>query len=154
MIKITVQKFYRINGASTQKKGVESDIVLPMSTAALPIGEAEMDYAMPYDEIAPVGHYVKNPHLARILPELRRRSVIRVAGDKDLQYSKTLVTCNMDCPIDEESVLWVGKDPYVSQVSGSSTISVLTPYNYTVTRVAKGLNSIVYALQQVNVRYG
>lgn len=73
---------------------------------------------------------------------------------KDLQYSKTLVTCNMDCPIDEESVLWVGKDPYVSQVSGSSTISVLTPYNYTVTRVAKGLNSIVYALQQVDVRYG
>ena len=73
---------------------------------------------------------------------------------KDLQYSKTLVTCNMDCPIDEESVLWVGKDPYVSQVSGSSTISVLTPYNYTVTRVAKGLNNIVYALRQVDVRYG
>lgn len=91
MIKVTVQKFYRINGASTQLKGVESDIVLPMSTAALPIGEAEMDYAMPYDEIAPAGHYVKNPHLARILPELRRRSAIRVAGDKDLQYSKWFI---------------------------------------------------------------
>ena len=73
---------------------------------------------------------------------------------KDLQYSKTLVTCNMDCPINEESVLWIGKNPYASQVSGSSTISVLTPYNYTVTRVAKGLNSIVYALRQVDVRYG
>ncbi len=91
MIKVTVQKFYRINGASTQLKGVESDIVLPMSTAALPIGEAEMDYAMPYDEIAPAGHYVKNPHLARILPELRRRSSARVAADKDLQYSKWFI---------------------------------------------------------------
>ena len=91
MIKVTVQKFYRINGASTQLKGVESDIVLPMSTAALQLGEAEMDYAMPYDEMTPAGHYVKDPHLARILPELRRRSAARVAADKDLQYSKWFI---------------------------------------------------------------
>lgn len=88
MIKVTIQKFYRINGASTQLKGVASDIVLPMSTAALPIGEGEQDYAMPYDEIAPAAHYVKNPRIARILPELRTRSAARVAADKDLQYSK------------------------------------------------------------------
>ena len=91
MIKVTVQKFYRVNGASTQLKGVESDIVLPMSTAALPIGEAEQDYAMPYDEIAPAPHYVKNPRIARILPELRKLSAARVAADKDLQYSKWFI---------------------------------------------------------------
>lgn len=91
MIKVTVQKFYRINGASTQLKGVVSDIVLPMSTAALQIGEGEQDYAMPYDEIAPAGHYVKNPRIARILPELRKRSAARVAADKDLQYSKWFI---------------------------------------------------------------
>ncbi len=91
MIKVTVQKFYRVNGASTQLKGVESDIVLPMSTAALPIGEAEQDYAMPYDEIAPAPHYVKNPRMARILPELRKLSAARVAADKDLQYSKWFI---------------------------------------------------------------
>ena len=91
MIKVTVQKFYRINGASTQLKGVESDIVLPMATAALQIGEAEQDYAMPYDEIAPAAHYVKNPRIARILPELRKRSAARVAADKDLQYSKWFI---------------------------------------------------------------
>lgn len=91
MIKVTVQKFYRINGASTQLKGVESDIVLPMSTAALPIGEGEQDYAMPYDEIAPAGRYVKNVRIARILPELRRLSAARVAADKDLQYSKWFI---------------------------------------------------------------
>lgn len=91
MIKVTVQKFYRINGASTQLKGVESDIVLPMATAALQIGEAEQDFAMPYDEIAPAAHYVKNPRMARILPELRKRSAARVAADKDLQYSKWFI---------------------------------------------------------------
>lgn len=88
MIKITVQKFYRINGASTQLKGVPSDIVLPMSTAALQLGEGELDFVMPYDEIPAASGYVKNPRLARILPELSRRSAARVSEDKDLQYAR------------------------------------------------------------------
>ena len=88
MIKVTVQKFYRINGASTQLKGVESDIVLPMSTAALQLGEGELDFVMPYDEIAPAGGYVKDTRLARILPILSEKSAARVAADKDLQYSR------------------------------------------------------------------
>jgi carboxyl-terminal processing protease len=88
MIKVTVQKFYRINGASTQLKGVESDIVLPMSTAALQLGEGELDFVMPYDEIQPAAGYVKDGRLARIMPELQRRSAARVAADNDLQYSK------------------------------------------------------------------
>ncbi len=91
MIKITVQKFYRINGASTQLRGVPSDIVLPMVTAALPLGESEMDNAMPYDEIAPAGRYVRNPRIARIMPELLRRSNVRVAADADLQYTRWYV---------------------------------------------------------------
>lgn len=103
MIKVTVQKFYRINGASTQKKGVESDIVLPMSTAALQLGEAELDYVMPYDEIPAAVGYVKNGRISRILPELSRRSAARVAADKDLQdakwnidYRRAITEANVD----------------------------------------------------------
>ena len=88
MIKVTVQKFYRINGASTQKKGVESDIVLPMTTAALQLGEAELDYVLPYDEIPAAAGYVKDGRIARIMPELIKRSSARVAADKDLQDTK------------------------------------------------------------------
>lgn len=87
MIKVTIQKFYRINGASTQIEGVASDIVLPSPTAGLRYGEKEMDYAMPYDAIPAAGSYVKSPALARILPQLRERSAARVAADKDLQYN-------------------------------------------------------------------
>lgn len=87
MIKVTIQKFYRINGASTQIEGVASDIVLPSPTAGLQYGEKEMDYAMPYDAIPAAGNYVKSPALERILPQLRERSAARVAADKDLQYS-------------------------------------------------------------------
>ena len=101
MIKVTTQKFYRINGASTQLKGVESDIVLPSVTAGLQLGESEQDYVMPYDSIPAARNYVQNPHLSRILPRLREMSAARVAADRDLQnfvwyanYRRNLVTEN------------------------------------------------------------
>ena len=88
MIEVTTQKFYRVGGASTQLKGVASDIVLPTVTAGLRIGEGEQDYAMPYDEIPRAGGYVKSSRIARILPELMKRSNARVAADKDMQYTR------------------------------------------------------------------
>ncbi len=53
-LKVTTQKFYRVNGSSTQLKGVVPDIILPDIYSNLKIGEKEMDYAMPYDVIQPV----------------------------------------------------------------------------------------------------
>lgn len=88
MIKVTTQKFYRVGGASTQLKGVESDIVLPTVTAGLRLGEGEHDYAMPYDEIPRAGGYVKSTRIARILPELMARSKARTDKDKDMQYTR------------------------------------------------------------------
>ena len=88
MIKVTTQKFYRVGGASTQLKGVASDIVLPTVTAGLRIGEGEQDYAMPYDEIPRAGGYVKSSRIAGILPELMARSKARTAKDKDMQYTR------------------------------------------------------------------
>ena len=88
MIKVTTQKFYRVGGASTQLKGVASDIVLPTVTAGLRLGEGEQDYAMPYDEIPRAGGYVKSSRISRILPELLARSNARVAQDKDMQYTR------------------------------------------------------------------
>jgi carboxyl-terminal processing protease len=52
--KLTIQKFYLPDGGSTQNKGVISDIVLPSINEFLPIGEADLDHAMPWDEIKPV----------------------------------------------------------------------------------------------------
>ncbi len=86
-LKVTTQKFYRVAGGSTQLKGVESDIVLPTSSAAYEIGEGILDYAMPYDQIPACPNYVKDPTLAKILPELKKASAERVAKDKDLQVT-------------------------------------------------------------------
>lgn len=52
-------------------------------------------------------------------------------------YSRVIVTDELDCPINTDSILWVG-------------VPTTAPYNYRVTRVAKSLNSITYAIQEVN----
>ncbi len=52
--KLTIQKFYLPNGKSTQNKGVISDITFPSINEFLPIGEADLPHAMPWDEIKPV----------------------------------------------------------------------------------------------------
>ncbi|MCE3259352.1 MAG: carboxyl-terminal protease [Bacteroidetes bacterium] len=50
-VKITHQKFYRINGGATQLKGVTPDVLLPDPYAMLDLGEKELDNPMPWDEI-------------------------------------------------------------------------------------------------------
>jgi carboxyl-terminal processing protease len=51
-VKLTLQKFYRINGASTQLRGVNSDIVLPDNLEYLKVREKDDSDALPWDEIS------------------------------------------------------------------------------------------------------
>ena len=51
-LKMTVQKFYRINGGATQLKGVTPDIVYPDYYNYMDFGERDLEYAMPWDEIS------------------------------------------------------------------------------------------------------
>ncbi len=55
-------------------------------------------------------------------------------------YTHTLVSCDMDCPINENSILWIGRTPENG-----------TPHNFVVSRVAKSLNSVTYAVREVSV---
>ena len=52
-IKLTIQKFYRINGGTNQLKGVIPDVILPDAYAYIEVGEKEQEYSMPWDEITP-----------------------------------------------------------------------------------------------------
>jgi carboxyl-terminal processing protease len=55
-LKITIQKFYRIDGGATQLKGVSSDIELPDNFTYLESGEGEQDFPMAWDKIKPAGY--------------------------------------------------------------------------------------------------
>ncbi|MFV8376429.1 carboxy terminal-processing peptidase [Flavobacterium sp. LB1P62] len=62
-VKTTTQKFYRINGGSTQLEGVSSDIVMPDRYAYLKMGERDVDNAMPWDKIDPAEYTVWNKNV-------------------------------------------------------------------------------------------
>ena len=59
-LKTTTQKFYRINGGSTQLEGVASDVVMPNKFAYLKMGERDEKNAMPWDKIDPADYSVWN----------------------------------------------------------------------------------------------
>lgn len=60
VVKLTTQKFYRINGQTTQLKGVIPDIILPDTYTYMDIGEKEEEYPLAWDVITPANYQVWN----------------------------------------------------------------------------------------------
>ena len=84
-LKLTIQKFYRPSGQSTQLKGVESDIVLPSRYAHLDVGEDSLKYPLAFDEVKPAD-YEKWPGPMPDMNDLRTRSAARVKNDPEFRY--------------------------------------------------------------------
>ncbi len=84
-LKVTIQKFYRIAGGSTQLKGVVPDLQLPSLRDAMDFGEGSQKNALPYDEIQPLPYttFRKDPFP---VDELRARMDSRVKGNPDFAY--------------------------------------------------------------------
>jgi carboxyl-terminal processing protease len=84
-LKLTVQKFYRVAGGSTQQKGVIPDIVLPSRLDGFELGETTLPYYLPYDTIAPATFDYLNLTSA-YLPVLKANSLARVTASPDFNY--------------------------------------------------------------------
>ena len=69
-LKITIQKFYRVTGGSTQKLGVTPDIILPSFLEAFKNTESDLPHVLAWDEISPVRHY-RHTNLKAFLPKLQ-----------------------------------------------------------------------------------
>jgi carboxyl-terminal processing protease len=105
-VKITTQKFYRINGGATQLRGVIPDIVLPDPYYLLDQGEKEQDYPMAWDEIAPAKYVAWKP--AYSVEKLKTNSEARVKANSGFglltdaakrlkkQKDNTIVSLNFD----------------------------------------------------------
>ncbi|MCK6609259.1 MAG: carboxy terminal-processing peptidase [Flavobacterium sp.] len=72
-LKTTIQKFYRINGGSTQREGVKSDIVFPDRFAYLDMGERDEESALPWDKIAPAKYQPLNINYDNVIANSKRR---------------------------------------------------------------------------------
>ena len=84
-LKLTIQKFYRVSGGSTQHRGVISDIVLPSPTDTPEIGESALPNPLAYDEVdpQPINKFTFTPPL---IDMLKHRSEERVAKEREFHY--------------------------------------------------------------------
>jgi carboxyl-terminal processing protease len=83
-LKMTIAKFYRVSGGSTQHRGVRPDIAIPSAMDSEDIGESAQKNALPWDEI-PATSYQGAQRLAAYISELAQRHQARVADDPDYQ---------------------------------------------------------------------
>jgi carboxyl-terminal processing protease len=105
-LKLTMQKFYRVNGGSTQLKGVNSDIMLPDKYEKLYKGEREEEYPMPWDEIKPASinawaatwntEDVKKKSKARVENDLAFKQIRALEEKFKKQADNTLISLNLD----------------------------------------------------------
>ena len=72
-LKTTIQKFYRINGGSTQREGVLSDIIFPDRFTYLDMGERDEESALPWDKIAPAKYEPLNMNYDGIIANSKKR---------------------------------------------------------------------------------
>ncbi len=82
-LKLTVQQFYRVNGDSTQNRGVASDIIIPSLTDTLAMGEKELENALPFDKVSSVAHDQLNLVPEELRASLRAKSAARVKASVD-----------------------------------------------------------------------
>lgn len=79
-LKLTISKFYRPSGASTELKGVSSDLLIPSPTEAAPVGESKLADPLPWDTV-PSATYDRMGLVEPYLPSLRAASAKRTAAD-------------------------------------------------------------------------
>lgn len=82
-LKLTVDKFYRVNGASTQRKGVTPDIMLPTPIDAKEFGEETEDDALPWDQIASADYTPLHLDLATSIAKLIKLHEQRIQDNPD-----------------------------------------------------------------------
>jgi carboxyl-terminal processing protease len=83
-VKLTVQKFFRVDGGSTQLKGVTPDIIFPDTWSYIETGEKEEDFPMQWTQIDPVP-YGQKVYSLHNLPKIREKSAYRIKTDPVLQ---------------------------------------------------------------------
>ena len=84
-LKMTIAQFFRINGGTTQLRGVTPDIKLPVTSDSDSFGESSYDNALPWVSIK-AASYVPSGDLKELFAPLQKRHDVRIAKDKDFQY--------------------------------------------------------------------
>ena len=91
-LKLTTQKFYRINGGSTQLEGVKSDVVVPDRYSYIDIGERDLENPLPWDKIEPADYKVWDGY---------------IDYDQTIKNSKERMAKNAQLQLIDENAKWL-----------------------------------------------
>lgn len=92
-LKVTMQQFYRPDGASTQNRGVVSDVVLPSITSYMDVGESDLDYALPFDKVNALSYQKAFDVTTPIVKYLAAASANRCAQSEEFQKIERKIQC-------------------------------------------------------------
>ncbi len=106
-LKLTIQKFYRVSGESTQNKGISSDILMKNFLTYAEIGERYDDFSMPWDKIQPAQYTAMNLFDKA---ELQRKSNARLAGNSN--YQLILESAKWKEALDKEKSITLNQDKF------------------------------------------
>ena len=115
-LKLTISKFYRVNGDSTQTKGVTSDVTLPSLLNHREIGEDSLDNALEFDRITRADFVPFSASVTdAIISQLKTRSETRVSQDTDFAQIGRLIAKYLERQNDKsislnEGVLRAGEE--------------------------------------------
>lgn len=84
-VQYTIAKFYRINGGSTQHKGVIPDIQFPTAIDPAEWGESKEEFALPWDSID-AARYSSLNDISTVVPVLREKHHARITVEPEFQY--------------------------------------------------------------------
>ncbi|MES2352924.1 MAG: carboxy terminal-processing peptidase [Pseudomonadota bacterium] len=84
-LKMTIAQFFRVNGSTTQLRGVTPDISFPTLLDSETFGETSFDNALPWTQIK-AADFTPAGDLKELLPRLEARHQARITKDKDFQY--------------------------------------------------------------------
>jgi carboxyl-terminal processing protease len=142
-INLTMGKFYRINGSSTQHKGVIPDIEFPTIFSADKYGESSEPSALPWDEIKS-SNYTKIANLKPAIEELIKLHNARMKDSKDYEFLKSDI--EEFKKRDEEVKVSLNLVAFKAQREEEETKSLDKKNTL---RVARGLNPLVKVAQQI-----
>ncbi|HZW63069.1 MAG TPA: carboxy terminal-processing peptidase [Flavobacteriaceae bacterium] len=100
-LKLTTQKFYRVNGGSTQLEGVKSDVVVPDRYSYIDIGEKDQENPLPWDKIDAVDYVIWDSYFDY---------------ENTIKKSKQRMSDNEQLVLIEENAKWIKKNMDVTSI--------------------------------------
>lgn len=91
-VKLTINQFYRVNGDSTQNRGVPSDVVLPSLVDHMDLGESFLENALAFDQVPKAAHPIYDMTPGNVLAALKEQSARRIAAEADFDKIRNDVT--------------------------------------------------------------